>query len=42
MLTFFAAALCALHVVAWLIVPDRSKPQSETSAPAMSLESASA
>jgi hypothetical protein len=41
MLTFVATALCALHVVAWLIVPDRTAKRAETS-PSLSLDIASA
>jgi hypothetical protein len=41
MLTFVATALCALHVVAWLTVPDRAEKRTEA-ATSLSLDTASA
>jgi hypothetical protein len=41
MLTVVATALCALHVVAWLLVPDRAERRAE-SATSLSLDTASA
>jgi hypothetical protein len=40
MLTAVATALCALHVVAWLLVPDRNERRTET-ATSLSLDIAS-